>query len=601
MSEPKSPLSGLSGGSDFNNNTSTHNGNGKQIQKKEKPEIPIYKYTTRFRKPLHEAILLSGQPFFIAYDPSKKYIGCIAKIAENKRILRPPDDSEYPYEPIEFESLSEIKRFTELAFKENIDSLFERSRSIVSLYVDQEPEIIILIAADIVWVWFQDLFPTCHYYDVSGKANGIGKSTIGHVFEGIGYRPARMTDPSSANLFRVLGQIEPGQCIIIADEADRMHQDKDALSILKEGYQINARVPKTNPSTFKQEWFYCYGFKVRIAEESLRSNITKGVIDRSISIKAIKGKPTHDIKEVLNPSSRIPRLEKLHNELRDFRKLMLCYRLIHYNDEQPDIEISGLDGREKELCKPLLQLFHGSRAYDEVNSTIMTFMDRKKSYKKSTSIEPILFELILEMIELKKDTMLLVNDIWTEIRRKVHGEFNSSKPNEFQTYDYDTIYRNTITKVLEGFGAEHDRIHEGRVLIFNPRLLLRTSRQYDISEEAQRRLERIQGVTMTAHYPQKGSVTPSRPQKNVRTLDATDENNDIIDKPESNIVRNERDGVTATFADPGGTAVTDQPTTNSVYRLRPNGDRYGCHNCKLTGDKWFMQEHQCRESKGKLQ
>ena len=204
------------------------------------------------------------------------------------------------------------------------------------------------------------------------------------MFEGIAYRPVRMVDPSSPNLFRALGQIEPGQCIIIADEADRMHQDKDALSILKEGYQHRARGPKTNTNTFKQEWFFAYCFKIRIAEESLRSNITKGVIDRCFNIKAIKGKPTYYIKEVLNPACRIERFKKLHDEMNHFRKLMLCYRLIHYNDKQPDIEIEGLDGREMELCKPLLQLFHGRKSYNEVKDILMTFLDRKRRNKKST-------------------------------------------------------------------------------------------------------------------------------------------------------------------------------------------------------------------------
>ena len=90
-----------------------------------------------------------------------------------------------------------------------------------------------------------------------------------------------MTDPSAANVFRSLGKIEAGQCVIIMDEADRVHKDTDMLSILKEGYQSRAKVPKTNPSTFKQEWYYCYCLKIRIAEESLRGNVTKGVMDGS--------------------------------------------------------------------------------------------------------------------------------------------------------------------------------------------------------------------------------------------------------------------------------------------------------------------------------
>jgi hypothetical protein len=113
-----------------------------------------------------------------------------------------------------------------------VDALYKKLKDTVSLYVVQDPDVIILISADILWTYFQDLFPTTHYYDIVGKGNGIGKSTIGYLFEGVAYRGVRMTDPTAANLYRILGKIEPGQCIIITDEADRMDRSPDMLSIL---------------------------------------------------------------------------------------------------------------------------------------------------------------------------------------------------------------------------------------------------------------------------------------------------------------------------------------------------------------------------------
>ena len=156
-----------------------------------------------------------------------------------------------------FDSLEELRSYEEMARHETIDSLYRKTKAIVILYVDQDPEVIILITADIIWTHFQDLYPTTHYYDITGKENGIGKSTIGYVFEGLGYRGVRMTDPSVANLYRILGKIEPAQCIIIADEADRIHQDREMLAIYKEGYAIGGKVAKINTKTLKQEflWF----------------------------------------------------------------------------------------------------------------------------------------------------------------------------------------------------------------------------------------------------------------------------------------------------------------------------------------------------------
>ena len=278
--------------------------------------------------------------------------------------------------------------------------------------------------------------------------------------------------------------IEPGQCVIVADEADRIHKDRDALSILKEGYSKFGKVPKINTNTLKQEFFYAFGFKIRIAEEPLRGDITKGVIDRSFQIKAIKGKPLHDIKEVLDPASRIERLQKLHNDLKHLRKLLLCYRLIHFNDDIADID-AGLEGRDKELCKPLLQLFHGSTAYNEVKTTVEGFLGRKNKRKKSTAVEPILFEIVLKLIK-RYGLVLTVGQIWDIVTAgaEIPGFYDSKKPTEYQTNDYDILYRNIMSKTIEGFGAEHDKVGNVRVLIFDIKKLARTCKQYDIDVSA---------------------------------------------------------------------------------------------------------------------
>jgi hypothetical protein len=467
-----SPLSGLSGGSSFSNSKSKDKKGEKQ-----KPQHPVFKYSRRFRGLLHEAILLGDEPFFLTY--SNGHLELVKNIEEANRILRPPCIEEYPYEPIEFDSLKEIKEYEDIVLNETLDNLYKKVKAVVMLYIDQDMEVIILISSDIIWTYFQDLFPTTHYYDVTGKENGIGKSTIGHVFEGIAYRGVRMTDPSSANLYRILGKIEAGQCIVIADEADRIHQDKDMLSILKEGYAIGGKVPKINTNTMQQEFFYCYCFKIRIAEESLRGNVTKGVIDRSFLIKATKGGPAHDIKEVLHPANRNERLEKLHNDLRSLRKLLLVYRLIHFTDSIPDIK-TGLDARDKELAKPLLQLFNGTRAHDEVKPTLQIFLDRKNKRKKNTAIEPVIYGIILDLVSRLGKT-ISTSQVWHAIKDSIPGTYDEKKPNEYQTQDYDTIYRNAISKTIcDNFGAEREHRRDGNVFVFDESKLARAGKVYDI-------------------------------------------------------------------------------------------------------------------------
>jgi hypothetical protein len=463
----------------WENGSSNGHSNNNKPDKQTKHEYMTFKYSSRFRGTLHEAILLNGKPVFIKYENGQVQV--VPKIEEEGRVLRPPSIEEYPYEPIEFESYEEIKKYQAIVLREVTKGiLFQKIFETVSLYIDQDEDIRILISADILWTYFQDLFPTTHYYDISGTGNGIGKSTIGHVFEGIAYRAVKMTDPSAANLYRILGKIEPGQRIIIADEADRIHTDRDMMSILKEGYTILGKVSKINKNTEKQKFFFSYCFKIRIAEEPMRPSFAKGVIDRSFMIKAIKGIPSYDIKEVLHPAARNEILEKLHNNLRSLRKLLLIYRLVHFDDPIIDAEID-LNGRDKELCKPLLQLFYDTTSYGKIAKAIKTFLVKKNNRKKNVSIEPVLYGIIVDMIP-RYGTTISVANIWDEIKNKIGGVYDEKKPNEYQTFDYDTIYKSTITKIIEGFGAEREHRRTGNVMIFEKDKLVKAGRMYELGE-----------------------------------------------------------------------------------------------------------------------
>jgi hypothetical protein len=593
-------LDGLSGGSDYHNNKA-RNGDGKAEKQKQKKKdrIPIFKYSARFRKLLHEAILLNGESVFITWSEENRHLNIVKKIEEPNRILIPPCIEEYPYEPIEFSSLKEIREFEDMALSETVDNLYYKIKSTVSSYIDQDREVIILVSADILWTFFQDLYPTTHYYDITGRANGIGKSSIGFVFEGIGYRGVRMTDPSAANLYRILGKVEPGQCIIIADEADRIHQDREMLAIMKEGYSINGKVPKINTNTLKQEFFHCYCFKIRIAEESLRDNITKGVIDRSFLIKATKGRPTYDIKEVLQPANRNEKFEKLHNNLRALRKLLLVYRLIHFNDSIPDIN-TGLEGRDKELCKPLLQLFHNSEAYEEIKSTAQAFLDEKNKRKKSTSIEPVIYGIVVDLVS-KQGKQLYFNQIWQAITNGIHGKPDDKKPNDYHTADYGTIYRNGISKLIcDNFGAEREHKDKGSFFTFDVNRLARAGKFFDIEANIQTSLPQSQsdeadeadGTDGTDD--KKESPDLSGPSNNVKNIDNNDNKQQKVpDKSlnhTGNRKQNDSKGPPLSYLPSAPSAPSASfPIHNHQTYWNNNSGKWYCTNCKATGDKFHMQ------------
>lgn len=114
--------------------------------------------------------------------------------------------------------------------------------------------------------------------------------------------------------------------------------------------------------------------------------------------------------------------------------MLLCYRFIHFDDRIADLE-TGLDGRDKELCKPLLQLFHKTKTYDKVKDVLTNFLNKKNRRKKSTAIE-----IVVNLIAKRGTTKLCMREIWDVIRGlvpEVHpgitGFSPADKPGEYRT------------------------------------------------------------------------------------------------------------------------------------------------------------------------
>jgi hypothetical protein len=103
--------------------------------------------------------------------------------------------------------------------------------------------------------------------------------------------------------------------------------------------------------------------------------------------------------------------------------------------------------------------------------------------KNNVSIEPVIYRIIEEMLANYKNNTIPVKDIWDHLVNNLSGVYDpDKKPNEFQSFDHETIYRNMITKILEGFGAERNHKKSGNVLIFDPEKL-KIGRMYPIDIE----------------------------------------------------------------------------------------------------------------------
>lgn len=119
-------------------------------------------------------------------------------------------------------------------------------------------------------------------------------------------------------------------------------------------------------------------------------------------------------------------------------------------DPIPDVDI-GLEGRDKELCKPLRQLFWSSED-DGVGKEIEFALDKllkKKKQNKRNLFEVSLLPIIAKLIS-AHGVELRASHIWQSITEEVEGTHDQIKqPNEYHTADFGTIYRSTLTRRIQ--------------------------------------------------------------------------------------------------------------------------------------------------------
>ena len=435
---------------------------------KQKEEI-VYKYS---KGQLREAAIIEGKSYFMKYNQEKGFIQVEPKIMDVTPVLRPPLAQEYPNNnPYEFKTLDEPQRYLQRALKETPDTLLAKIKTHVKRFNEIDDNTVTLLSANILGSYFQDRFSTVHYLIIIG-ANGTGKSAFGDTYECVGYRAVKVTNTTDAFWFRIFGNIEYGQVTIIAEEFDRMDESSQVMTVLKEGYQPNTRVPRMNSNNDKMEFFNPFGFKIIIGEKSPNENKARGVLDRSFKIKSYKGIPDFNIKEIRNPQGNARR-QQLFEEIDDLRKLLLMYRLVHFKDPYKEISI-GLDGRDEELCKPLLQLFYTLGASEEtrkeIEQTLQYFLDIKNK-RKGQTLEAVIYPIVLDAVSKHGET-ISSTELWGLIIDSLEGERDEKNPNIFHLSDYGNLYRNTVTNMIcDKFGAEPESTRQGYILRFNPNQL----------------------------------------------------------------------------------------------------------------------------------
>ncbi len=575
-------------------------------------KVVANKYSQNRKGPLYEAVLVNDVPYFVTLDDTNRIseIKLVQSIEEPTRILIPPTIDEYLTEPYTFQSKEEIDSYLEKARKETTFSLYNKAKLIVSKYVDQESHIVNLIPINIVSSYFQDRFSTVHYVGIFGD-NGTGKSSIGDTFEAVSYRPLNTTDPTPANIFRSLGNVEPGQITLVLDESERIDQNPDMMSILKTGYDIRKTVHRVNKDTGKPEKFNAYCIKIIIGERPPSPILGKGVNERILGDIVFYGNPQYDIKEVLNPTKTGGlELKELLAEITEFRKTMFVYKLLHFRDHISNI-VLDIRGRNKELIKPYLQLFSSFKTeeekqiYKEIEDTFTTLLAIKNE-KKTSTLEFALIPLIIDLMEESKTKLIKFSDLWDRLPYYIKGTLNKNRPNEYNTEDYGTIYRNTLSSTLEKLGVKTKRQNSFVKLLFDRKKIRKTVSQYGfviqekMGEYNSERCERSEGSV--DRYSEDNKVEGENNAK------MQSENDHRTAESGSKNAKNDENGCLSKTSDSKKSDYFNK-SVHSVHSVHPsndilkpnlyrigNTDTIGCSKCKMKGDKWFMNDHPCSRS-----
>jgi hypothetical protein len=148
---------------------------------------------------------------------------------------------------------------------------------------------------------------------------------------------------------------------------------------------------------------------------------------------------------------------------------MLCYRLVHYTDELPEIKTS-VRNRDEELSTPLLQFFYGTDAFVEIKEAVEFFLSQRKQ-RRSRSLAAALYPILKGLINTKTESNIVnipFSTIWERITIDHAIKGNLFSDNQYETKEYGPLYNNTLSKFIsDNLNAELKHGEDGSVLTFD--------------------------------------------------------------------------------------------------------------------------------------
>lgn len=317
-----------------------------------------------------------------------------------------------------------------------------------------------------------------HYLFFVGN-NSSGKSNNLLVLKHLAYRNFLSTEMTAANIYTFLGSGEEGQGTLCEDEADRIDEDRAKMAIHKNGYITGIPVPKTDTTHGrKQEKYNTYCWKAFAAEKFPDPFKAKGFNQRVLEIQCYYGDPEEDIAEVSAPAGD-ERLSQLLEELEQTRNLLLAYRLLHFSEKIPNIKLN-IKGREKQLFKPIIRVFQGTKILDKLLPVITNYVTQKREANDAT-FNAFLYRTAVSMIGEQKTSTIPSTDFWKRIVNDLEATEIPGRNLSCESTEFGTLSQKEVTQTLEHiFGAKSKKIGVKKIF-FNIPKLQKLGKVYDLS------------------------------------------------------------------------------------------------------------------------
>ncbi len=466
MSKPKSPLSGLFGGGDFNG---SNNNKNKSKDKKIK-EHYVYHYGTGIQT-LAEQIVLGNKSVFLQIDnKGKPVISPYLDLSQDQGIKVYPNEDGISgvasyITPIKFKDLNKIKNYIEQAEKETIESIFDKHLSLWKEFVATNDEYMItFLAIDSVYSHFQDLFEATHYDLIVGPA-GSGKGVILITFKLLGYRVVLAGDLSGAGIIDLYGSAEKCQMTIAEDELDDIEYDPVKRKIYKIGYDLTGNTTRTldgNTSNRANKLYQIFGFKVFGTESPPENKTFEGFNDRAFTFQSTKGKKKYRVKKVLLEMGkplfrRDPKYNRIIEAVEDVRKRTFIFRMLHFPDIIEDVE-TNIDGRPLELTGAQINLFASEKLGSDywtvpkeerkdtllektILPTLSEFLRRKGQLAEKT-LEGVINEGLKNIMDQHstEDFKVAYEDIYDAVKDSTDANIRYTNPININFIPYSSIY-----------------------------------------------------------------------------------------------------------------------------------------------------------------